>query len=145
MVLEYQEIIFWDVFSVVCNENGFDIGENIIVNDMNNENFYNYGYYGYSEYPTATPTPALTPTIEYNETGNGIPGINVLKGVFGVDYNKYVFDNEICNEINNGMIFFFFSNFFSLFSFQFVKLDHLKLLSHDHSLFVFLFVFVSFF
>ena len=89
------------IFDIVYGEYCFDIGENIIVNDMNNENFCNNGYYGYY-YPTPSTTPTPRATVFYfNGIGIGIPGIDILKSVFGIDYNEYVFDHEINN--NNGM------------------------------------------
>ena len=71
------------IFNVICNENGFVCCKNIIVNDMNNENFYYNGYYGYYEYLTP-PTPTSATMFVFNETCNGLCGINIVKGIFGV-------------------------------------------------------------
>ena len=97
------------IFNVICNGNGFVCGENIIVSDMSDENFYYGGHYGYHE----CPTPA--PSTNFNGIHTGLRRNNILKSVYGIDYNEYVFDNEICNGMIFGMfIFIFFLIFFSL-------------------------------
>ena len=74
------------------------------------------GYHAYYEYPTPThaPTPAI---FIFNETGNGLCGINILEGIFGVGLCKSNNIDKINNGIVNGMfIFIFFKLLFSLFS-----------------------------
>ena len=102
----YENNILECIFNVIYNGKGFVCGKNIIVNDMNNENFYYNGHYGYYEYPTPTPAP----TTNFNGIHTGLCGNNILKGVYGIDYNEYVFDNEISNGKIFGMFIFF--NFF---------------------------------
>ena len=84
---------------------------------MNNENFYYNGHYGYHECPTPTPTPA--PTTNFNGIHTGLRRNNILKGVYGIDYNEYVFDNEISNRMIFGMFIFIFFNFFFLVLFEY--------------------------
>ena len=92
--------------NVVCNRNGF-------VNDVNNENFCGSGYYEYPNTNSCAPTPAAA--IEFNETGNKLPGIDILEYVFGV----YLCENNIINEINNNemnnMVCYIFEKNFSSF------------------------------
>ena len=85
------------IFGVNNNGNNFNI-----VNEINNENFCNNGYYGYCEYST---TPPRTPQIIfiYNETGNELPGFNIYlceNGLVSCENNVI---NEICNGMINGM------------------------------------------
>ena len=49
-----EQLVLKDIFDIIYGVNGFVCGENIIVNDIN-ENFYDNGYY----YPTPYPIPAL--------------------------------------------------------------------------------------
>ena len=109
----YANNILECIFNVICNGKGFVCGKNIIVNDMNNENFYYNGYYGHYEYPTPTPAP----TTNFNGIHTGLRGNNILKGVYGIDHSEYVFDNEISNRMIFGMFIFIFFKFcfFSLF------------------------------
>ena len=62
--------------------------------------------------PTATPSPTPAPTrttIKFIGIDNELSVKDILKGVFGADYNEYVYDNEI----NMGMSdFYFLKNFF---------------------------------
>ena len=66
--------------------------------------------------PTATPSPTPAPTrttIKFIGIDNELSVKDILKGVFGADYNEYVYDNEI----NMGMSdFYFFKKFSLLFS-----------------------------
>ena len=127
--------IFECIFNVVCNGIGFVIGKNIIVNDINNENFCDYEYYCGDLFNGYYPTPTPQIIFIYNKTGNGLPGFNVH-----LCENNVI--NEICNGINNEMnnnngmsflrIFLFFSPK------TLVNFVHKNLLQHDYSLFVFL-------
>ena len=85
----FENNILECIFNVICNGNGFVCGKNIIVDDMNNENFYYNGYYEYYEYPTPTPAPTPGPTINFNGIHTGLRRNNILKGVYCVD-KKYL-------------------------------------------------------
>ena len=114
-------MIFEYIFSDIGNSfyfNGYDyrftpaprptlfdiISDN--VKEINNEKFYNTGY----NYPTPTSAPSTTTAIIFNGIVNGLSKNDILKGVFSVDCNKYVFDNAMNNEICNGMctLYFYF-------------------------------------
>ena len=126
-----EQLVLKGVFNVDCNRKGFDYDLNNDLNNGWNENFCNNGYC----YPTKYATPTLAPTIAFNGIDTGLSEINILNGLYGVNSNGNNNIIEICNEINNSMIFFF-KFCFSLFSFQFVELDHYYY-QQDHSLFVF--------
>ena len=98
-------VAFKCIFSIDCNENGFLCGENIIVNDINNENFHNNGYFYPTSYPAHTPATTLT-TIIFNGIDKGLSENDILNGVFGIGLCKNKFDNEIiCNDMFD--IYFF--------------------------------------
>ena len=69
---------------------------------INNEKVYDNINENYQLlYATPAPRSAPTPqsTIVFNENGIKISGINVVKGVFGVDCDESMIDNGICNDM----------------------------------------------
>ena len=117
-----EQPVLKDLFDIFYGGNGFDYDLNIIVNEINNENFNNNGCYYPTKYPTPIPAPAPLPTIEFNCINTGLPGIDILKGVYGVVWNE----NNSDNEIYNCMILFC-KIFFVVVLFEFVNLNHLNL------------------
>ena len=74
------------VFNVDCN------GENIIVNDKNNDNFFDNRYYYPPPYPTPTPPPLPKP-FDFRGIDIGLCENSILECIFGVGLCK--------NDIND--------------------------------------------
>ena len=106
-------VAFKCIFNIDCNKNRFVCGENIIVNDINNENFYNTECF----YPTPhlAHAPASTPTtIMFNGIDKGLCENDILKAVFEIGLCKNKYDNQIiCNDTFD---IYFSKNFSSWFS-----------------------------
>ena len=102
-------------------------------NDINNENFYDNGYYYSLSYPPHTPAPTPSPTFYFNNNDNGLPGNDIVEYTFGIDcyeygfeYGMYFFDR----------IFLFFPKTLFVVLVEFVNLL-LNYYQLDHSLFLF--------
>ena len=91
-----ENFVFECIFNADCNGMGFDYDLSNISECDFNGNVCDCGYY-------STPTPCPTPQIIliFNIIDTGLCENDLLKGVFGVDYNEYVFGNEMDNEMNN--------------------------------------------
>ena len=102
-----EQLVLKDVFDTVYGE--YDL--NNVCEGCFNESIYDNKYdYGLLLSPP-TPAPAPLPTIEFNCINAGLPGNNMLRCIYGVDNNEYVFDNKI----NQGMFVLFLKIFQALF------------------------------
>lgn len=103
-------------FKAVCNRNGFDIVEN------NNENFYESLHGVLFTKLCSTTTPPHPATVGFNGICFGIPEINVLKGVFAVDYPGNIIVNKVNDGMNNDMLFYCVDIYPCTIAFMFVLL-----------------------
>ena len=108
-----EQLVLEDIFGIVY---GGEYDCNNVCEYGFNENFCNNNGYCY---PPLTPAPTPQIIIVVNDTGIGILGIDtglcgndILDSIFGINNNENDIVNEIFNEINNGMIFFFSRIFF---------------------------------